>query len=160
MKRVLVVLAGILMIFGMATMAFAENVRYPIYEMDLVNASTVGHDSTVTLNVDGSPYLDMTTVNPGLGVFSISPYYFTTDDSGATITVNYSVTNVPNPNATDWSNSGTTNIFVASGTTNLRGTHWVFTPEFGTKYRFQVSFGLDVDVPSGLTSFKCKLAIQ
>jgi len=171
MKRLMIVLMGMIMFFGLN--AWAEDVRYEIYEFDLV-ASGVTRDTTVDLTVNGSAYLDMKLVKPGLGVFSISPYYIQVDPAGVTesgttitpsgtsITVNYSVTNVPNPNSSDWYDSGTTNIIgPTSGTTNLRGMHWVFTPEFGLKYRFQVTNGCDsVNSDSGLTAFKCKLAIQ
>jgi len=165
MKKVLGIWMVIAIVFGIAIVAVSEEVRYPIYEFDLTLQNTTrgqgtGQTGVSPFVIDGGGYdLDLKMVNPGLGVFTMSPYMISghtnTFSSGNTYTLTYSVTNVPNPMSHHYTNSGTTIIYGPIAMSGTTGKNYTFTPEFGRWYRFFLETGI-----SRYEHFRVRLIIQ
>ena len=169
MKKIFLILLVIL--FGLSSMAVAEETRSGVYIFDLTLPDTsIEPSGTSYFLVDGKAYndvdypLDLDMVKPNIGAFSLQVYEITPgvstagsnlggtspwQYSGVTYTIDYSTSIHDGV----WS-SGTTDIVTAIPLSGQSTEVVPFTPEFAIKYRLRNT--------SGITQYilKAKLIIQ
>jgi len=152
-------------VFFFSTIAVAEEIRSGLYEFDLsTNGSMSAGSGTSIFLIDGSSApLDLSMVQPNLGVWSLQVYQINPGAltasasgnspwqlSGVTYTIDYS-TSIKNG---IWS-SGTTNIVSAMSLSGQTTEVIPFIPEFAKYYRFRVTSGI-----TQIGTLRAKLLIQ
>ena len=149
-------------VFFFSTIAVAEEIRSGFYEFDLsTNGSMSAGSGTSIFLIDGSSApLDLSMVQPNMGVWSLQVYQITKGaltgsiidfgESGVTYTIDYS-TSIKNG---IWS-SGTTNIVSAMSLSGQTTEVIPFIPEFAKYYRFRVTSGI-----TQIGTLRAKLLIQ
>jgi hypothetical protein len=165
MKKVVLMILCSLMLVGTA-IAEETYSDITVFDMSISGTTTARNQSGNYSGVSWFATVDLGSVKPNMGIFSIQPYQITLADSnsgnvkltasnssGATYYLYYSVSNKNSENL--WANAGVTPI---GGITALSGSTTVvqgFLPEFAVFLR--------VGVLSGMTqfkTFKTTLAIQ
>jgi len=169
MKKILLTVFVLLTMVGMS---FAEDVRYPVYQVRMsVTSSVTDISSGTTPHIgarpsgtsmfvasDGKKYISIADYKPGLGVFVLSPYVIDARSgalSSATYGISYSVTSTPTPSDIHFTYSGTTVICSNIAYSGSTGRNWTFEPEFGLHYQFYLISGA-----SGFDLFRINVGIQ